>query len=78
MDEKGRKIIVESIDIGIAILIIAIGFLLVFFSFSWFNWFIERSTGIEDWLSILKFIFVITGIIIVIYGIKKIFQDLIL
>ena len=78
LDEKDRKIIVESMDVGIAILIIVIGFLVILFSFSWFNWFFEGRSVIEDWLYTLKFIFVIIGIIIVIVGIKKIFEDLIL
>jgi len=78
LDEKGRKIIAESIDIGIGFLIVVIGFLLIFFSLSWFDSFIEGMRVIEDWIFTLRLIFIVFSIIIVISGIKKIIQNIIL
>jgi hypothetical protein len=77
LDDKDKKIIVESMDIGIGILIVVIGFLWILFSFYFFDSLFKGTMTIEDWVFPLKFIFIIIGIIIVISGIKKIIQDII-
>jgi hypothetical protein len=77
LDETDKKIIVESMDVGIDILIVVIGFLWILFSFSFFDSLFEGIKVFEDWVFQLKFIFIIIGIIIVISGIKKIIQDII-
>ncbi|UCF50545.1 MAG: hypothetical protein JSU91_03440 [Thermoplasmatales archaeon] len=77
MDETDKKIITESMDIGIGLLIVVIGFLSILFSLSFFDSLFRSTMIIPDWISPLKFIFVIIGIIIVISGIKKIVKDLI-
>ena len=78
LDEKSKKIIVESFGIAIAILIIVVGFLLILFTLSWFDWFMAGRSVVEDWLYTLKWIFVIIGIITIIYGIKRIIQNVII
>ena len=75
MDENDKKIIIESMDLGIGILIVVIGFLWILFSISFFDSLFEGTSVIEDWISTLKFIFIIIGIIIIISGIKKVIQD---
>ena len=77
LDETDKKIIIESMDLGIGILIVIIGILWILFSLSFFDSLFEGTDIIEDWISILKFIFIIIGIIISISGIKKIIQDII-
>jgi hypothetical protein len=77
LDETDKKIILESMDLGIGILIVVIGFLWILFSLSFFDSLFEGTSIMEDWVSTLKFIFIIIGIIIVISGIKKIVQDII-
>jgi len=76
LDETDKKIIAESLDIGIDILVIVIGFLWILFSLSFFDSLFEGIKVFEDWVLPLKFIFIIIGIIIVISGIKKIIQDI--
>ena len=72
-----KKIIVESMDIGIGILIVVIGFLWILFSLSFFDSLFQGTMTIQDWVIPLKFIFIIIGIVIVISGVKKIIQDII-
>jgi hypothetical protein len=76
LDETDKKIIAESMDIGIDILVVVIGFLWILFSLSFFDSLFQGTRTIEDWLFPLKYIFIIIGIIIVITGIKKFIHDI--
>lgn len=75
MDEDINKIIVESINIGISLLVIIIGCLFVFFTLSWFDWF-TTGRSVEEWIYTLRLIFIIFGFITIIYGIKRIIQNI--
>ncbi|KYK20897.1 hypothetical protein AYK24_03430 [Thermoplasmatales archaeon SG8-52-4] len=76
MDENERKRIVKSIDIIVAIFLILLGILVVFFSISWDKDFLNSYMPL--WASITTWIFLFLGITIIIYGIKRMIQDLIL
>ena len=76
MDEKEKKIILGSIDIGVAIFIIILGFLVILFGLSWGDWVISINNP-PPWLDNTTLIIIIIGIVLIIYGFKRFIKDLI-
>jgi len=75
MDEKIKKIIFESFNIAISFLVVILGILFITFILSWFDWFMP-ATNFEDWIYTLKWIFIILGLITILFGFKRFFQNI--
>lgn len=75
MDEKNRKKIVESVDIVVAIFIIITGFVVIWFSID----FSETMTSPyqPDYFEKIIWIFLLLGITTVVYGIKRMIQNVV-
>ena len=74
MDKKGD--LNPAIIVGVVAALILLGILVVFFSISWDKDFLNSYMPL--WASITTWIFLFLGITIIIYGIKRMIQDLIL
>jgi O-antigen/teichoic acid export membrane protein len=70
-----KKIFIESVNIAISLLVVILGFLFIIYTLSWFDWFIPE-TNFEDWIYTLKWIFIILGFVIILFGVKGFFQNL--
>lgn len=78
MDENERKRIVNSVDVIVALFLIVLGIVLMFFSLSWEEYISKYyiSNGTPDWIGMTTWIFFVLSITTIIYGIKRMIQDL--
>jgi uncharacterized membrane protein len=82
MEEKSRLKMISSIDIIVTIFIIIIGFFVILLGTDWLE-FIDlmktqsNGTGIIDLLNQTPWIIIFIGITTLLYGVKRIIDDLI-
>jgi len=77
MDEKEIKRIVNSVDIIVALFILVLGIIILIFSLSWDDYINTYSfNNVATWVNYTTWIFFITGVITIVYGIKRMIQDL--
>jgi hypothetical protein len=78
MDENERKRIVNSVDLIVAIFILVLGIIIIIFSLSWEDYistyYISEFT--PDWIAMTTWIFFVLGVTTIVYGIKRMVQDL--
>jgi len=82
MDEKGRIKITSGIDVVVSIVILFVGFIVVLFGNDWFM--LLSMTGSSSYSTPnpiamygkIPWIILLTGITLVIYGIKRLVDDL--
>jgi len=81
LDEKYRIKMVSSIDIIVAVIIMIIGFLIIFLGESWLNYVnlwmaLSNNSSPIDLLSRTPWIIIFLGIATILYGVKRIVDDL--
>ncbi len=81
LEEKYRIKLISSIDIIVAVVIMIIGFLVIFLGESWLSyvtlWMAQSSSSSPlDLLGRTPWIIIFIGIAIVLYGVKRIVDDL--
>jgi len=78
MEERDKKLLVGAIDVIVAIFIVIIGILGIIFGIFWDAWVNQIISSSIYWLHITAWIFIITGITTIIYGIKRIINNVII
>jgi hypothetical protein len=81
LEEKYRIKLISSIDIIVAVVIMIIGFLVIFLGESWLSyvtlWMVQSSGSSPlDLLGRTPWIIIFIGIATVLYGVKRIVDDL--
>ena len=82
MDEKGRIKITSGIDVVVSIVILFVGFIVVLFGNDWFmllSMYGSSSYSTSNPIAMygkIPWIILLTGITLVIYGIKRLVDDL--
>ena len=79
MDENKRKKIIGSVDIVVAIFIILTGFVVIWFSIDWGEFYNTWSSPYQpEFFNKTTWIFLLVGITTVVYGIKRMIQNVVL